>query len=108
MLTYAHVCSRMLTYAHVCSVAALPADRSAYDLTVHSERTKVALEAQDKLETPISVEVVALAKKAGALMGKDFRTDAPIVKGFLESLSPADARALQAEVEAAGRALIEP
>jgi len=78
------------------------ADRSAYDLTVHSEKTKVALEAQDKLETPISVEVVALAKKAGALMGKDFRQDAPVVKGYLESLSSADAKALQAEVEAAG------
>lgn len=78
------------------------ADRSAYDLTVHAERTKVALEAQDKLETPISVEVVALAKKAGALMGKDFRQDAPVVKGYLESLPPADAKALQAEVEAAG------
>ena len=78
------------------------ADRSAYDLTVHAEKTKVALDAQDKLETPISVEVVALAKKAGALMGKDFRQDAPVVKGYLEKLSPVDARALQAEVEAAG------
>jgi glycyl-tRNA synthetase len=78
------------------------ADRSAYDLTVHAEKTKVSLDAQDKLETPISVEVVALAKKAGALMGKDFRQDAPIVKTYLEKLSPADAKALQAEVEAAG------
>ena len=78
------------------------ADRSAYDLTVHAEKTKVALEAQDKLETPVSVEVVSLAKKAGALMGKDFRQDAPIVKGHLEKLSPADAKALQEEVAAAG------
>jgi glycyl-tRNA synthetase len=83
------------------------ADRSAYDLTVHAEKTKVALDAQDKLETPISVEVVALAKKAGALMGKDFRQDAPIVKGYLEKMAPADARALQAEVEAAGTKDIE-
>ena len=62
------------------------ADRSAYDLTVHSEKTKVSLDAQEKLETPISVEVVALAKKAGALVGKDFRQDAPIVKGYLEKV----------------------
>jgi len=83
------------------------ADRSAYDLTVHAEKTKVALDAQDKLEKPISVEVVALAKKAGALMGKDFRQDAPVVKGYLEKLSPDEAKALQAEVGAAGTKDVE-
>ena len=78
------------------------ADRSAYDLTVHAERTKVDLNAQDKLETPISVEVVALEKKAGALVGKDFKKDGPVVRGYLEKLSPAEAKTLQAEVSAAG------
>jgi glycyl-tRNA synthetase (class II) len=51
------------------------ADRSAYDLTVHAEKTKVDLFAQEKLENPVTVEVVSLAKKAGALVGKDFKKD---------------------------------
>eukprot|EP00288_Rhodomonas_lens_P001897 CAMPEP_0177716196 /NCGR_PEP_ID=MMETSP0484_2-20121128/14389_1 /TAXON_ID=354590 /ORGANISM="Rhodomonas lens, Strain RHODO" /LENGTH=759 /DNA_ID=CAMNT_0019228227 /DNA_START=44 /DNA_END=2323 /DNA_ORIENTATION=+ len=78
------------------------ADRSAYDLTVHAQRTKVDLCAQEKLETPISEEVVYLNKKAGALLGKDFKKDAVAVRTFLESLGVAEAKALQEEVKAAG------
>lgn len=51
------------------------ADRSAYDLTVHAEKTKVDLFAQEKLEKPVTIEVLSLAKKAGALVGKDFKKD---------------------------------
>lgn len=54
--------------------------------------------AQEKLETPISEEVVYLNKKAGALLGKDFKKDAVAVRTFLESLGVAEAKALQEEV----------
>lgn len=59
------------------------ADRSAYDLTVHAEKTKVDLFAQEKLEKPVTVEVVSLAKKAGALVGKDFKKDGTGEKIFI-------------------------
>lgn len=82
------------------------ADRSAYDLTVHADKTKVDLCAQEKLETPVSVEVVYLNKKAGALLGKDFKKDAAVVKTFLEGLQMDEAKALQAEVAAAGSKVV--
>mmetsp|Transcript_47637 Transcript_47637/g.115996 ORF Transcript_47637/g.115996 Transcript_47637/m.115996 type:complete len:768 (+) Transcript_47637:60-2363(+) len=82
------------------------ADRSAYDLTVHAQKTKVDLYAQEKLDTPISVEVVALAKKAGALVGKEFKKDAALVKAYLEGLSPEEAKELQAKTEAAGTSTV--
>eukprot|EP00285_Hemiselmis_virescens_P020032 CAMPEP_0173388684 /NCGR_PEP_ID=MMETSP1356-20130122/10933_1 /TAXON_ID=77927 ORGANISM="Hemiselmis virescens, Strain PCC157" /NCGR_SAMPLE_ID=MMETSP1356 /ASSEMBLY_ACC=CAM_ASM_000847 /LENGTH=686 /DNA_ID=CAMNT_0014345649 /DNA_START=34 /DNA_END=2091 /DNA_ORIENTATION=- len=78
------------------------ADRSAFDLTVHAEKTKVDLYAQEKLDVPEKVEVVALAKKAGALLGKDLKKDGATVKAHLEGLSAADAKALEAKVKEAG------
>eukprot|EP00960_Hanusia_phi_P050082 759980-Hanusia_phi.AAC.8 len=71
------------------------ADRSAYDLSVHSQKTKIDLSAQEKLDVPVSVDVVYLNKKAAALLGKDFRQDAPIVKEFLEGHSLEDSKKLQ-------------
>jgi len=62
----------------------------------------VDLCAQEKLETPISVEVVYLNKKAGALVGKDFKKEASLVRTFLEGLPITEAKALQAETVAAG------
>ena len=40
------------------------ADRSAYDLTVHSAFTKVKLTAEAPLDTPVTVESYAVSKKS--------------------------------------------
>lgn len=65
------------------------ADRSAFDLTVHSLKTKEKMVVRQKLETPIEVTKweIDLTKK---LFGPKFRKDAPKVEAFLLSLSQAD------------------
>ena len=75
------------------------ADRSAFDLTHHSQRTKEKLVVREKLETPIEVTQweIDLTKK---LFGPKFRKDAPKVEGFLLNLS-------QEELEANAKKLKE-
>ncbi|CCE61320.1 hypothetical protein TPHA_0A02380 [Tetrapisispora phaffii CBS 4417] len=62
------------------------ADRSAYDLTVHANKTKEKLVVRQKLETPVEVTQweIDLTKK---LFGPKFRKDAPKVEAFLLNLS---------------------
>ena len=58
------------------------ADRSAYDLTVHSKKTKEKLVVRQKLDNPIEVTKweIDLTKK---LFGPKFRKDAPKVESHL-------------------------
>jgi glycyl-tRNA synthetase len=83
------------------------ADRSAFDLTVHSEATGVSLTAQQNLDTPITVERFGLANKSGAAIGKSFKKDAKLVTGALAALSPDELKALKATAEANGSCTVE-
>lgn len=62
------------------------ADRSAYDLSVHSKKTKQKMVVRQKLDEPIEVTrwEIDLTKK---LFGPKFRKDAPKVEGHLLNLS---------------------
>lgn len=62
------------------------ADRSAYDLTVHSKKTKQKLVVRQKLDEPVEVTKweIDLTKK---LFGPKFRKDAPKVETHLLNLS---------------------
>ncbi|WWD21320.1 glycine-tRNA ligase [Kwoniella shandongensis] len=61
------------------------ADRSAYDLTVHSVRTKQPLRVQQKLDTPRVVEKLEVTFEAKAF-GMKFKKDATMIKDTLLGL----------------------
>ncbi|EDO18298.1 hypothetical protein Kpol_1039p49 [Vanderwaltozyma polyspora DSM 70294] len=92
-----HMANEMAHYAADCWDAELKtsygwiecvgcADRSAYDLTVHSIKTKEKMVVRQKLETPVEVTQweIDLTKK---LFGPKFRKDAPKVEAFLLGMS---------------------
>ncbi|KAH3669106.1 hypothetical protein WICMUC_005070 [Wickerhamomyces mucosus] len=92
-----HMANEMAHYATDCWDAELQtsygwiecvgcADRSAYDLTVHANKTKEKLVVRQKLDTPrvITQYEIELEKKK---FGPKFRKDAPIVEKWLLSLS---------------------
>ncbi|OCF40405.1 glycine-tRNA ligase [Kwoniella heveanensis CBS 569] len=61
------------------------ADRSAYDLTVHSVRTKQPLRVQQRLETPVTVDKLEVTFDAKAF-GMKFKKDATMIKETLLGL----------------------
>ncbi|KAL7421097.1 Glycine--tRNA ligase 1, mitochondrial [Cryptotrichosporon argae] len=74
------------------------ADRSAYDLTVHSVRTKQALRVQQKLETPVIVDKLDVqydAKKFGIT----FKKDAAAIKDTLAGLEKDKLQCIKDELE---------
>ena len=81
------------------------ADRSAYDLKAHSDKSNVELTAYEKYAEPVMEEqlVVEPNKKD---MGKAFKKDAKAVTDALLALCKEDAFALKAKVEAEGKATI--
>ncbi|AGO12883.1 AaceriADL373Wp [[Ashbya] aceris (nom. inval.)] len=92
-----HMSNEMAHYATDCWDAELQtsygwiecvgcADRSAYDLTVHANKTKTALVVREKLDVPRQVTQweIELTKK---LFGPKFRKDAPKVESYLLNLS---------------------
>lgn len=92
-----HMSNEMAHYAADCWDAELQtsygwiecvgcADRSAYDLTVHANKTKEKLVVREALEKPIEVTrwEIDLTKK---LFGPKFRKDAPKVESYLLGLS---------------------
>eukprot|EP00158_Paraphelidium_tribonemae_P009067 Partr_v1_DN28759_c0_g1_i5_m63285 putative Glycyl-trna synthetase len=62
------------------------ADRSAYDLTRHSERTKVPLVAREKLKEPVTVEKNVLTINK-SLFGPAFKKDAKLVEKALTTMT---------------------
>lgn len=78
------------------------ADRSAFDLTVHSKKTNEKLVVRQKLETPIEVTKfeIDLTKK---LFGPKFRKDAPKVEAFLLGLSQDELEAKAEELKSQGK-----
>ncbi|CEG68654.1 Glycine--tRNA ligase 1, mitochondrial [Rhizopus azygosporus] len=82
------------------------ADRSAYDLTVHSKRTGEKLVVREQLPEPRTVELwqVEINKKT---FGPKFKKDAKVVEETLNSLSEDKYAQLAKELETAGVGSIE-
>ncbi|CEJ04106.1 Putative Glycyl-tRNA synthetase [Rhizopus microsporus] len=82
------------------------ADRSAYDLTVHSKRTGEKLVVREQLPEPRTVELwqVEINKKT---FGPKFKKDAKAVEETLNSLSEDKYAQLAKELETAGVGSIE-
>lgn len=74
------------------------ADRSAYDLTQHTQATGVRLAAEKKLAEPRVEDVVeALPNKAA--VGKAFKKDAKVILDKLGSLSVSEIESLEKELQ---------
>jgi glycyl-tRNA synthetase len=107
-----HMANEMAHYAADCWDAELLtsygwiecvgcADRSAYDLTVHSKRTGEALIVREKYETPLKIEEwqVDLDKRK---VGHEFRKDAKAVETAVNGLSQAERELLASKLEKEG------
>jgi glycyl-tRNA synthetase len=83
------------------------ADRSAYDLTVHSKATKTDLFAKEFF-TEVREEEVVTVSQAGGAVGKTFKQEASVVLEALKGLeeSKEKAMAFNAELQSAGSASI--
>ena len=78
------------------------ADRSAFDLTVHSKATGVSLNAEKKLDEPRMEEVVEMQPNKGA-MGKAFKKEAKTIMDQLANLSLEDITNYESELNANGQ-----
>lgn len=108
-----HMANEMAHYAADCWDAELQtsygwiecvgcADRSAYDLTVHANKTKEKLVVRQKLDTPITVTKyeLDLEKKK---FGPKFRKNAPLVEDWLVSRSQDELVQLKEELTTKGK-----
>ncbi|CAH0556631.1 unnamed protein product [Brassicogethes aeneus] len=77
------------------------ADRSAYDLTQHTQATGVRLAAEKKLSEPKIVDVVEAAPNKGTL-GKAFKKDAKAITDALANLQINDVEELGQNLEGKG------
>ena len=82
------------------------ADRSAYDLTVHSVRTGRALVVREALETPVTYEktVATLDKKT---MGPKFKKAAKIVEDAVAGLNDTRLSSVERDLEQKGSSDIQ-
>jgi glycyl-tRNA synthetase len=103
-----HMCTEMAHYATDCWDAECftsygwiecvgCADRSAYDLSRHSEATGVDLVAQEDLAAPVAVDVVE-AVPVKQVMGKAYKQDAKAIMDRLAKLSIAEVGQLEAQL----------
>ncbi|KAJ0393694.1 hypothetical protein ATCC90586_008549 [Pythium insidiosum] len=85
------------------------ADRSCYDLTVHSKKSKVEMVGTHKFDTPEKRKIVEIKPNKGK-MGRAFKADAATINEMLESLKEDMDRALAFENELAtkGEAVLGP
>ncbi|SCU97314.1 LAFA_0G10880g1_1 [Lachancea sp. 'fantastica'] len=108
-----HMANEMAHYAADCWDAELKtsygwiecvgcADRSAYDLTVHANKTKEKMVVRQKLEEPIQVTKweIELTKK---LFGPKFRKDAPKVESYLLGLTQEELESKAKDLKEAGK-----
>lgn len=79
------------------------ADRSAYDLTVHSTESKTELAAQQVFDPPLFVETASVWLDK-AKMGKAFKDAAPALMAHINELNKEAALALGEELTAKGSA----
>lgn len=77
------------------------ADRSAYDLTQHTQATGVRLAAEKKLAEPKVVDVVEAAPNKGPL-GKTFKKDAKVITDTLTNLQVSDVEELERKLNSDG------
>eukprot|EP00892_Ulva_mutabilis_P007080 jgi/Ulvmu1/4744/UM020_0028.1 len=82
------------------------ADRSAFDLGVHSKASKTDLVAYEQFDAPKEEEVVEVEPQM-KVMGKTLKQAAKAVVEHLAGLSEADALALKGRLEADGKATVE-
>ncbi|KAI3653602.1 hypothetical protein MP228_001549 [Amoeboaphelidium protococcarum] len=75
------------------------ADRSAYDLTKHTERTKEKLVAREQLEKPMVVEKLSLILNK-KLFGPAFKKDAKLVESALNALGESELAQLKKQLDA--------
>ncbi|TVY42966.1 Glycine--tRNA ligase 1, mitochondrial [Lachnellula subtilissima] len=112
-----HMANEMAHYAADCWDAELQtsygwiecvgcADRSAYDLTVHAQKTGAPLMVRQKLETPISITewVAELNKK---LFGPQFKKDGKAVQTAIEALSQEQRETLAPILSRDGKITVE-
>ncbi|TMW57244.1 hypothetical protein Poli38472_003169 [Pythium oligandrum] len=85
------------------------ADRSAYDLTVHSKKSKVEMVGTHKFDKPEKRKIVEIKPNKGK-MGRSFKADLAIINELLEVLKEDTEKALafEAELETKGEAVIGP
>lgn len=108
-----HLANEMAHYAADCWDAELHtsygwiecvgcADRSAYDLTVHANKTKEKLVVRQKLDTPVTVTKyeLDLEKKK---FGPKFRKNAPLVEDWLLSRNQDELVKLKEELSSNGK-----
>lgn len=108
-----HLANEMAHYAADCWDAELHtsygwiecvgcADRSAYDLTVHANKTKEKLVVRQKLDTPVTVTKyeLDLEKKK---FGPKFRKNAPLVEDWLLSRNQDELVKLKEELSTNGK-----
>eukprot|EP00899_Mesostigma_viride_P021088 jgi/Mesvir1/28981/Mv17754-RA.1 len=79
------------------------ADRSAYDLTAHTEKSKVDLTAFEAYPEPKLVEALTVTPNLKE-MGKTLKKDAKIASEALVAMSEAEATAFKAMLDADGKA----
>ncbi|XP_050515936.1 glycine--tRNA ligase [Diabrotica virgifera virgifera] len=77
------------------------ADRSAYDLTQHTNATGVRLAAEKKLPEPKIVDVIEAQANKG-LLGKTFKKDAKTITDALAALKIGDVEALEGKLGSTG------
>ncbi|GAB0095348.1 Glycyl-tRNA synthetase [Sergentomyia squamirostris] len=70
------------------------ADRSAYDLTQHTNATKVRLAAEKRLPVPKTIDVTEAVPNRAAI-GKSFKKDAKSIMDSLANLSLSDLQTLE-------------
>lgn len=77
------------------------ADRAAYDLTVHSNASKVDLVAHDKLDPPLESDIVEVIVDKSKF-GKTFKKEAGSIIEFLEQLPEAEQLGIESQLERTG------
>ncbi|GJP39286.1 hypothetical protein CLOM_g23674 [Closterium sp. NIES-68] len=78
------------------------ADRSAFDLKAHTDKSKVELVAYEKFPEPREVEVMSIVPSKKEI-GKAFKRDAKIIAESLETMAEPEALAMKAALEADGK-----
>lgn len=77
------------------------ADRSAYDLTQHTNATGIKLTAEKKLDAPKVVDITEAVPNKAAI-GKSFKKDAKQICDKLAALAETEQNALQAALDQSG------
>eukprot|EP00123_Amoebidium_parasiticum_P007460 comp18137_c0_seq1/m.18868 comp18137_c0_seq1/g.18868 ORF comp18137_c0_seq1/g.18868 comp18137_c0_seq1/m.18868 type:complete len:675 (-) comp18137_c0_seq1:258-2282(-) len=108
-----HMCTEMAHYASDCWDAECLtsygwvecvgcADRSAYDLTRHSEAAKVELVAQEDLPEPVIVDVVE-ALPVKQVIGKKYKKDGKVIMDGLAKMDKAAVEKMENDLKANGQ-----